>query len=70
MSCRGICKKYKATGSFYGGRYNAGQKRCQICEIFIICDGFRCPCCRHQVRTKPRNKELKNKLVVGRKNRI
>lgn len=67
MSCRGECKKYKATGSFYGGRYNSGQKRCQVCDIFIMCDGFRCPCCRYLLRTKPRNKEFKEKITFGRK---
>ena len=65
MSCKGICEKYRAIGSFYGGRYNAGQKRCQKCDLFIICDGLRCPCCGYRLRTKPRNKEYKDKLVVG-----
>ena len=28
-----------------GNRYSTGQKRCQICEIFIKWDGLWCPCC-------------------------
>lgn len=62
MTCKGICKKYKATGSFYGGRYNAGQKRCQVCEIYITHEGLYCPCCGYRLRVKPRNRFYKAKL--------
>jgi hypothetical protein len=36
MACKGVCIRHRAQkpiGSF--GRYATGQKRCQICEIFI-----------------------------------
>jgi len=62
MVCREICKRYKAVGNFTGGRYNTGQKRCQICEIWIRWDGFTCPCCGVLLRTKPRNVKLKAQL--------
>ncbi|HZC20317.1 MAG TPA: hypothetical protein VE223_01595, partial [Nitrososphaeraceae archaeon] len=44
------------------GRYVSGQKRCQICEIFIKWDGLWCPCCGYRLRTKPRNLKYKAKL--------
>jgi hypothetical protein len=44
------------------GRYEIGQKRCQICEIFINCSGSRCPCCHTSLRTKPRTKKYREKL--------
>ncbi|MDW3630803.1 MAG: hypothetical protein QOK71_05150, partial [Nitrososphaeraceae archaeon] len=44
------------------GRYASGQKRCQICEIFIKWDGLWCPCCGYRLRTKPRNLKYKAKL--------
>ncbi len=62
MGCKNICIQYKATGSFVGGRYNLGQKRCQVCDVFIKWDGLRCPCCGFKLRIKPRNKEFKEKL--------
>ncbi|MDQ4101194.1 MAG: hypothetical protein M3115_03285, partial [Thermoproteota archaeon] len=40
----------------------SGQKRCQICEIFIKWDGLWCPCCGYRLRTKPRNLKYKAKL--------
>jgi len=62
MSCKGICVRFKATRVRNGLRYANGQKRCQICEIFIIYDGYFCPCCGFRLRTKPRNKIYKEKL--------
>jgi len=51
MSCKEICVKYKTRKG-----YSKGQKRCQICEIFIKWDGVYCPCCSHRLRSHPRNK--------------
>ena len=49
------------------GRYASGQKRCQICEIFIKWDGLWCPCCGYRLRTKPRNLKYKAKLRARNK---
>lgn len=62
MSCKAICLKHKATGSFIGGRYKYGQKRCQVCDIFIVWAGIWCPCCGYKLRSKPRNKKYKAKF--------
>jgi predicted amidophosphoribosyltransferase len=50
MPCKGICIRHKASS-----RYATGQKRCQVCELFIRWDGSLCPCCGYKLRTKPRN---------------
>jgi len=65
-SCKGICTRHKAQKPITGGRYNNGQKRCQICEIFIETDKIHCPCCGLKLRTKPRNKKYKDKLREAR----
>ena len=52
--------KHKPVGS---GRYANGQKRCQICELFIRWDGPWCPCCGYKLRTRPRNLRLKAEPV-------
>ncbi|MGC1132705.1 MAG: hypothetical protein WA941_07775, partial [Nitrososphaeraceae archaeon] len=39
-----------------------GQKRCQICEIFIDWEGLWCPCCGYRLRAKPRNLRYKSKM--------
>jgi len=64
MGCKGICPRYKATGNIIGGRYNIGQKRCHICDIYMIWDGMWCPCCGYKLRSKPRNKLYKAKLRI------
>ncbi len=56
MVCKGICIKYIAQKPPPTiSRYTVGQKRCQICAIFIKCDRLRCPCCGTILRTKSRS---------------
>ena len=62
MVCKGRCTSYKAQKPIGAGRYALGQKRCQICEIFLKWDGLWCPCCGYRLRTKPRNLKFKTKL--------
>ena len=62
MTCNGICDRYKAKKPIGMGRYQAGQVRCQICEIFMYSKGLKCPCCGYKVRSKPRKLEYKEAL--------
>ena len=62
MTCKGTCIKYRAKGKFIGGRYANGQKRCQVCDIYIKWDGLCCPCCNYRLRITPRNVKWRNKL--------
>ena len=64
MTCKGICTRYKAQKPVGTGRYASGQRRCQICEIFIKWEGLWCPCCGYRLRTKPRNLKYKAKLLA------
>jgi hypothetical protein len=77
-TCLGICKQYKIkkpTGKV--GRYESGQARCQMCDIWIDHNGcilkdrspatidslgWTCKCCNYRVRQKPRNLVYKEKL--------
>ena len=61
-TCKGICIRHKAQKPVGSGRYAIGQRRCQICEIFIKWEGLWCPCCGYRLRTKPRNLKYKAKL--------
>jgi hypothetical protein len=70
MTCKGICVRHKAQKPVGSGRYASGQKRCQICEIFIKCDGLWCPCFGYRLRTKPRNLKYKAKLRARTKKLI
>lgn len=75
--CSGACKKYQVTKPAGGGRYEADQARCQMCDIWIDYRGVHtkdnlpatkdslgwfCNCCNYKVRRKPRNKKYKEKL--------
>ena len=62
MACKGVCIRHQAHMRTGVGRYANGQKRCQICDIFIKWDGLWCPCCGYRLRTKPRNLKYKAKL--------
>ena len=62
-TCKGICQRYKALKPTKGrGRYVIGQKRCQICGIYLNWKGLWCPCCGSRLRTKPRNRIFKLKF--------
>ena len=68
MTCKGICIRHRAQRpASYFGRYATGQKRCQVCSIFMKWDGAWCPCCGCRVRTKPRNSKFKQKSKITRK---
>ena len=59
MRCKGICIRHRAQKIFRIGRYDSGQKRCQVCEQYIRWDGLWCPCCSYRLRTTPRNQRYK-----------
>ena len=56
-SCRGICESLKGKSIPNGSKYNAGQKRCSLCCLFLTIQSSRCPCCSVLLRTKSRNKK-------------
>ena len=62
MTCNNICERYKASKPVGIGRYASGQRRCQICQIFIKWEGLWCPCCGYRLRTRPRKLAYKIKL--------
>jgi hypothetical protein len=80
MACKGICSRYQALKPYIGkkkggnannnndgrgGGYSIGQKRCQICNLFINWEGFSCPCCSMKLRTRPRGYCFSDKLLDG-----
>jgi len=60
--CKNICTRYRATKPTGIGRYSVGQKRCNVCFIFIFWDGVRCPCCSNKLRITPRSRFYKEKM--------
>jgi len=65
MACKGICPRFKAKKPFgANGRYENGQKRCSICNLFINWDGKYCPCCGYVLRTKPKGTQTRQKLMI------
>lgn len=61
-SCKGRCGKLRAAGVNGNARYAHGQKRCSICQIFMMIEGNRCPCCKMLLRVSP--KLMKYKEMV------
>lgn len=55
MVCKDICIHYRAQKPIDRlSRYLDGQKRCQVCQIYLKWDGLCCPCCSTKLRTNPR----------------
>ena len=63
MGCNGICDKFRTTKPSVDGRYEKGQKRRQTCQIFLICQGIICPCCKMRLRSSSRYVKLKEKAI-------
>jgi hypothetical protein len=66
LVCKGICSRHKAFKPKKGGqRYAIGQKRCQVCQIFIYWQNSFCPCCGYRLRGKPRNSKFKEMMMLN-----
>jgi hypothetical protein len=65
QGCKGTCSRHKAMRPSTGNRYLTGQKRCQVCSIFIYWQGLFCPCCGGRLRGKPRNKKFKEMMMLN-----
>jgi len=59
MACKGVCHKYRAKCGLRKYRYASGQKRCNICEIFVQLNDHSCPCCGMLLRTRPKSGKAK-----------
>jgi hypothetical protein len=69
MVCKGICVHYKANRPQSGTRYLTGQKRCQVCEIYITWKDIWCPCCSCRLRNGSRSSRYKLEFIRRRRER-
>ena len=62
LRCKQKCLDYMVR---YAGvkRYEAGQKRCARCSIFVSWEGVFCPCCGTKLRVYRKNKRLAGREV-------
>lgn len=60
--CKGTCIKFKAIMYEGRNRYENGQKRCPVCEIFLMWEGIRCPCCTVKLRNTPRGNRARKEI--------
>ena len=61
-----MCKRHKAPKPPNNvSRYAAGQKRCNLCEVYMVHDEIFCPCCGGRMRTHPRNRRYKEALRLS-----
>lgn len=69
--CNGKCKEYKAKRSWKKkngrlvnfGYYALGYKKCSHCGLFLDFEGRFCPCCHVQLKTRPSDRLLKQRLL-------
>ena len=67
MVCKGMCHKYKAKWYARDDRYANGQKRCNVCELFVNWDGNHCPCCGMLLRTRPKISRYRQTCLIQEK---
>ena len=60
--CKGNCKtKFCLSIGDTLLRYNNGQKRCNICDVYFKWNGAKCPCCNAILHVRPRHSKAKKK---------
>lgn len=67
-ACNGICYRYKAIRKGTLKRYGDNFKRYTICDIRIMWDGIRCPCCNYKLKVKSQDSKFKkvNEVMLVR----
>ncbi|MEW6042834.1 MAG: hypothetical protein AB1608_01045 [Thermoproteota archaeon] len=61
LSCKGHCKtKYRKSLGQTSLKYN-GQKRCGVCDIYLVWDDVKCPCCNSILHVRPRHSRAKKR---------
>jgi len=61
MVCKGYCLKLDVAKASLG-RYALGYNYCSVCEIYLMWEGYFCPCCGFRLRTMPRKEKYKAKV--------
>jgi hypothetical protein len=70
MVCKGVCPRYKTKCNFHRLRYANGQKRCNVCEVFVNWDGRFCPCCGMLLRTRPKISRYRRQYIEQEENNM
>lgn len=63
--CNGFtCRQLDRVSFQFGGKiYTDGVKFCKTCSVFMKIDGYRCPCCKSNVRCKSHVKRWKTQVI-------
>ena len=61
-SCNGFtCSRLERVSFGFGGKiYQNGVKYCSTCSVFMKTNGYRCQCCKSNLRSKSHTKRWKN----------
>jgi len=61
-TCNGFtCRRLDRVSFQFGGKiYTDGVKFCKTCGVFMKIDGYRCPCCKSNVRSKSHAKKWRD----------
>ncbi len=61
-SCNGFTCNRLETVSFGFGKkiYTENVRFCKTCNRFMKIEGYRCPCCKSSVRSKPHTKRWRD----------
>ena len=56
--CKSVCSFFDKYSFKFGEKiYQKGVKYCSTCDIFLKIVGYRCPCCKSNLRFKSHTKK-------------
>jgi predicted amidophosphoribosyltransferase len=62
--CKGLCSREDTIPIVFGQPlYQEGIKFCKRCDKFMKLDGYRCPCCKGNARS--RSHRYKSRLLIA-----
>ena len=61
--CHGICLDWKISQLY---AFDKGGKKCTNCNVYMLWDKNRCPCCDQILKTKPRQAKYKDRMELAR----
>ncbi len=61
--CKNICTRFESISFNFGGKiYQNSVKYCKTCSRFMNNDGYRCVCCKSNLRCKSHRRQWKTNV--------
>lgn len=62
--CKNMCERSKISVRFSKGDASLDAvKRCTYCDVYLRTESYKCECCGHLLRNRPRSRKTRGEYV-------